>query len=468
MNRQEVPISIEAEQSVIGGVMLKNAAYWEISDLLTEQDFYLHANRAIWRVITTLAAQSQPFDILTINQQLESSGLANTIEGCFAYLAEISSGTPSAANVKAYAGIVKQRSAQRNLIAKANDILNLAKNPDGKTLPEIVSEAQESVLSLNPTTGSKDTEIELGEAAAGFFEDIQAASSGQTIGLITGIAGIDRYVQGIKPEDLVVIGGAPGAAKSLLSNEIMVNICDGQKKSILLFNMEMGPKEVFRRRMSKLAELMPRQMKQPTSQDYSLMQTIYHNEIKTNPCKWITDTRKAVTLAQVVSTAKRVKAQNPDLALIVVDYLQIAGICTNSNRRDLKVSEFVQGLKNLAGELKTPVLLLSQINRTSKANGQTRRPTIYDLKDGGVEQAPDLILLLNKEDTMQDVDHVVPCVEVIRAKVRDDPEAKGVFYAEIVPGGVREITKDDYDARQQAASIKPYSDMYEGSKAKAY
>lgn len=414
------PHSVEAEQSVIGGLLIAPNAFDAVSDLIAEPDFFRPEHRAAFAAIAHLAEAGQPHDAVTVCDMLSATGQLDRAGG-FAYLVELAKNTPSAANIRAYASAVRERATLRNLITAGQAIADSAYDPAGRTAAELIDEAQAAVIALGDT-GSAEPDLH----CAGRMKNLIAewerrAACDGLVGLSTGFEALDRRTNGLGAGNLIILAARPSMGKTSLAMNIAEHTAVVENKPVLVFSMEMTGEELLDRMASAVGKI-----------PYELIRTgrIFGDaeheskiipavgRIKSAPL--YIDDRAGLTIAQMRNAARRLHRQHP-LALIVVDYLQLAVGKTRSktDSREQEISSISRGLKALAKELKCPVIALSQLNRNVE-NRTNKRPVNSDLRDSGaIEQDADVIWFIYRDEVYNEDSPDKGIAEILCTKQRN-------------------------------------------------
>ena len=396
-SNKELPYSTEAEKAVLGGIMLKNETWDIISGLVKEEDFHKEEHRLIYRTIHDLQDAGKPIDVITVQEAIEGNGdlpkLINS--GGKDYLTLLAKETPSVANIQSYADIIKQRSNLRRLIITADNISKIAKESDASGSDKIIDEAEESILSLrddlNRSAGPKEVKDLLGPV----YADIQeiSESGSPLIGLSTGFAAIDDLTLGFQKSDLIIIAARPSMGKTAFAFNIAENVARQTDQTVLIFSMEMSSDQVVRRFISSISNidlqrLMRGQLEGTDWQGIDKALSVLSKK------KILLDDTPALSPSEVKASARRVKRESGDLAMIVVDYLQLMQVPGKGENRVAEISEISRSLKALAKELNIPVIAISELNRAVDSR-PNKRPILSDLRDSGaIEQDADVIAFL--------------------------------------------------------------------------
>jgi replicative DNA helicase len=393
------PHSTEAEQAVLGGLMLDNRMWDAIADRLVATDFYRRDHQVIFEAVADLAAKSEPFDAVTLSETLEARGLAEQTGG-LAYLAGLVRDTPSAANVRAYADIVRERSTLRQLISVGGEIANSAYDPEGREAGEIVDEAERRVFEIAESrnkgrSGFVPLRQDLGKVIDRL--DILAQNKGEITGLSTGFTRLDEMTAGLQKGDLIVIAGRPSMGKTTFALNIAENAAFGPKKaSVGVFSMEMSRESLAFRMVSSLGRVDQTHLRVGNLGDEEWSRITGAIEMMKNSNIHIDDTG-ALTPTEVRARARRLKREH-GLDLIVLDYLQLMQVSGTKENRATEISEISRSLKALAKELDVPLIALSQLNRSVEQRTD-KRPVMSDLRESGaIEQDADVIMMIYREE----------------------------------------------------------------------
>ena len=396
-----LPYSIEAEKAVLGGIMLKNDTWDLVAGLVIEDDFYQDEHKLIYRTINSLQELGKPVDVITVQETLEGSGnlpeLTNI--GGLNYLTQLAKETPSVANIQSYAEIIKQRSNLRRLINTAENISSLARESDSSRSDQLLDEAEEKILSLRDdaqrSSGPKVIRDLLGEVYGKIQESNETGDS--LVGVSTGFTDIDEVTLGFQKSDLIIIAARPSMGKSALAFNIAENVARQTDQTVLVFSMEMSSEQIVRRFISSIANidlqrLLRGQMQDKDWEGIDKALTILSKK------NILLDDTPALTPAELRARARRVKRENKDLAMIVVDYIGLMQVHGRADNRVAEISEISRSLKALAKELNVPVLALSQLNRGVESR-PNKRPMLADLRDSGaIEQDADVIAFIYRHE----------------------------------------------------------------------
>ena len=420
------PHSLEAEQSILGGLMMNNSAWEKVEEILVEDDFYRRDHRLIFRSMSVLANSGSPLDAITVSEHLERQGHGDDTGG-LDYLAELVKNTPSAANIHAYAEAVRERALIREMIAAANEIADAGFNPEGRQSTELLDFAETSIFKIAEKRsadgkGPKNLNLLLQETMSR-IEEMNEAKGGIT-GLSTGFDQFDKMTTGLQPADLVIVAGRPSMGKTTFAMNIAEHAAITQDKPVLVFSMEMPADALLMRSMSSLGRVNQTRIRSGQMTDQDWAQLISAFNILQERGKMYIDDSPNMSPAEVRSRARRVARENDGLSLIVLDYLQLMSVPGKGDNRTLEVSEISRSLKALAKELKVPVVALSQLNRSLEQRAD-RRPVMADLRESGaIEQDADLIAFVYRDEVYNEDTEHKGMAEIIISKQRNGPIGK--------------------------------------------
>lgn len=416
------PHSLEAEQSIIGGLMLDNQVWDKISTKLCEADFYRTEHRILYRAIFNLAKKNQPFDVVTLLDTLKSNNELDDAGG-EAYLFELANNTPSVANVSAYADIVREKSVQRQLIAVAGDIADSAYNPGSREVSELLDFAESKVFAIAEQTAQEGGPEVIKSILVRAVEKIDALyHSGDTItGLATGLTDLDEMTSGLQPSDLIIVAGRPSMGKTTLVMNMAEHAAIQAKKPVLVFSMEMPADSLAMRMMSSLGRIDQHRIRTGKLDDDDWPRVTSAVHMLSEAPLFIDDT-PALSPAEMRARARRLVKEHGSIGLIVVDYLQLMKVPGfKADNRTAEISEISRSLKSLAKELQAPVIALSQLNRSLEQR-QDKRPVMSDLRESGaIEQDADLICFIYRDEVYNEDSPDKGCAEIIIAKQRNGP-----------------------------------------------
>ncbi len=415
------PQSVEAEQAVIGGLMLAPDSLDRVGDFLTEQDFYRRDHRMIYRGIRELSEKNKPFDAVTLGEWFESNNLSEQIGG-IGYLIELASTTPSAANIRAYAEIVREKSVLRQLIEAGTDIVNDGFQPEGRDSQEVLSAAEMKVFRIaeQGRRGRADF-IPLREAMKDAFQLLQERyeNQGTVTGLPTGFHDFDEMTAGLQPSDLIILAARPAMGKTTLALNMAEYAALKTKKAVAVYSMEMSASQLAFRLMSSIGRINATRLRtgQLEDEDWSRVNMAIR---MLSDVKIFIDDTPALSPDVLRSKARRIKREH-DLGLIVIDYLQLMAVPGTGENRATEISEISRSLKALAKELNVPVIALSQLNRGLESRTD-KRPVMADLRESGaIEQDADIIVFIYRDEYYNKDSQDKGLAEVIIGKQRNGP-----------------------------------------------
>ncbi|MBM3342854.1 MAG: replicative DNA helicase [Betaproteobacteria bacterium] len=421
------PQSLEAEQSVLGGLLLDNTAWDRISDTVSESDFYRADHRLIFQHIMQLIEANRPADVLTVAESLERSAKLDEAGGQ-AYLGSLSMNTPSAANIRRYAEIVRERAIMRQLAQAGTEIADAAYNPEGREAKDLIDEAEAKVFQI-AEVGAKAKQgfVKIDPLLTETVERIDMLYSRENkddvIGLATGYVDLDRMTSGLQGGELVVIAARPSMGKTALAMNIVEHVALQLKKACAVFSMEMSGSQLALRMIGSVGRVDQHKLRTGTFEE-SEWPKLVDAVGKLNDSQIHIDDTAGLNALEVRSRARRLHRQCGGLSLIVVDYLQLmSGTASGrEENRATEVAEISRSLKSLAKELKVPVVALSQLNRSVESRVD-KRPMMSDLRESGaIEQDADLILFIYRDEVYNPTNEASKGkAEIIVAKQRNGP-----------------------------------------------
>jgi replicative DNA helicase len=423
------PHSVEAEQSVLGGLLLDNSAWDRIGDVVTEADFYRADHRTIFQHIAQLVEHNKPADALTVAESLERSGKLVDVGGQ-AYIGSLALNTPSAANIRRYAEIVRERSIMRNLAAVGTAIADSAYTPSGKDALLLIDEAEAKVFQIAESGAkSKQGFVKIDPLLTETVERIDMLYSRENkndvIGLSTGFVDLDRYTSGLQQGELIIIAGRPSMGKTALAMNMVENAALDSKKAVAVFSMEMSGPQLAMRMIGSVGRVDQHQLRTGTFKEEDWPRLV-DAVGRLNDAQIHIDDTAGLNALDVRSRARRLHRQCGGLSLIVIDYLQLMSGTAGGREenRATEIAEISRGLKGLAKELKVPVIALSQLNRSVDSR-QDKRPMMSDLRESGaIEQDADVILFIYRDEVYNQDTPRKGIAEIIIAKQRNGPVGK--------------------------------------------
>jgi len=416
------PNSIQAEQSVLGGLMLDNQTWDSVADKVTADDFYRKDHRLIFRTIENLADKQIPFDVITISEALEAIGELDNAGG-LAYLGMLAKDTPSAANIVSYANIVRDRSVLRQLIHIGTDISDSAFNTEGRDTAELLENAEREVFRIaeqrqKGQSGFQPIKSLLAKAVDRI--EVMFAQEGSVTGASTGFTDLDRLTSGLQPADLIIVAGRPSMGKTTIAMNMAENIAIKSRMPVAVFSMEMPGDALAMRMMSSLGRIDQHKVRTGKLEDDDWPRLTSAMSLLAETKLFIDDT-PALTPTEVRSRARRLVREHGPLGLVVLDYLQLMQSPSSGDNRVQQISDISRGLKALAKELNVPVIALSQLNRNLEQR-PNKRPMMSDLRESGaIEQDADLILFVYRDEVYNEDSPDKGIAELIIGKQRNGP-----------------------------------------------
>ncbi len=415
------PHSIEAEQSVLGALLIDAQAWDTVGDMLQPKDFYRRDHQLIFEAIGTVVEAQGPVDAVTVAEALEKRGTL-TDAGGLAYLATLSRDTPSAANARAYAEIVRERALLRALVTAGGTIAASGLNPEGRSASELVDQAERMVFEIaEKGTSSREGFQQVKKILPATIDriDMLHQNPGAFTGVSTGYHELDRMTNGLQKGDLVIIAGRPSMGKTTLAVNIAENAAIMHKVPAAIFSMEMSSEQVTLRMISSLGRVSQAHLRTGTLSAEDWPRITSATEVLSQAPIFI-DESPSLSPTEVRARARRLKREH-GLGLIVVDYLQLMQVSGNTENRATEISEISRGLKALAKELELPVIALSQLNRSVEQRTE-KKPVMSDLRESGaIEQDADLILLIYREEVYDVNTTRRGIADIIIAKQRNGP-----------------------------------------------
>ncbi|MDH5424288.1 MAG: replicative DNA helicase [Gammaproteobacteria bacterium] len=420
------PHSIEAEQAVLGGLMLDNLAWEKIADRVDDNDFYRHDHRLIFRAIREQEAKDVPNDAVTLSQHLHSIDLLEEAGG-LAYLGRLAKETPTAANIKAYADIVREKSVLRQLAAVGTEIASSAYNQEGRDSKELLEEAEKQVFKI-AESGNRNQKGFLGMSSLlkSTVDQIDQLyqNEGAITGISTGFEKFDEMTSGLQAGELVIVAGRPSMGKTTFAMNLVENAAIGSGKTVGVFSLEMPGESLSMRMISSLGRIDQHNLRSGQIKDDDWAR-ITSTVSMLSQAKIFVDDTGGLSPTELRARARRLKREH-GLDLIVIDYLQLmqGSAKSASENRTAEVSEISRSLKGLAKELEIPVIALSQLNRSLEQRTD-KRPVMSDLRESGaIEQDADLIVFIYRDEVYNEDSEQKGTAEIIIAKQRNGPIGK--------------------------------------------
>lgn len=420
------PQAVEAEQSVLGGLMLNNMGWEQIGDALVSDDFYRKEHRLIFHALMRLLEENKPADVLTVGQELEQLGQLPEAGGA-EYLVTLANNTPSAANIVSYAEIVRERAMLRRLIAVSHDIASKAYRPEGQSATEILDQAETTILEVSDAGSRRGGFKELKKFLTSSINRIEELykSDNPITGVGTGYADFDDKTSGLQPADLVIIAGRPSMGKTSLAMNMAENAAVGDKTAVAIFSMEMPGEQLAMRMMSSLGRINAHRVRTGKLDDEDWPRLTSAMGMLVEAPIYIDDT-PGLTPMEVRAKARRLDREHRQktgegLGMIVIDYLQLMQTGQSAENRATEVSLITRSLKGLAKELHVPVVALSQLNRSLEQR-PNKRPVMSDLRESGaIEQDADVIVFIYRDEVYNEDSPDKGTAEIIISKQRNGP-----------------------------------------------
>ncbi len=418
------PQSISSEQSILGGLMIDNNALDSIVDLVQPKDFCRRDHQLIYEHIVEMIQKGRPADVLTVTESLRDAGLENEMGG-FVYLNELVNNTPSAANIRRYAEIVRDKAILRQLITAGDKMVSSALSPEGRETSQILDEAEREVLAINEQNsrgkrGFQSMQLLVKDVSQRLIDIYQNQRDSDVTGVPTGYPNLDRELAGLQRGDLIIIAGRPSMGKTSFAINIAENIGVKQELPVAVFSLEMGGDQLAQRLISSVANIDAQKLRKArlADEEWAAFSKAVHR-LEKKPI-YIDDT-PALMISELSSRARRLMNQTGPLGLIVVDYIQLMTGRAGSDNRSTELSEISRGLKALAKELNCPVIVLSQLNRSLEQRAD-RRPIMSDLRESGaIEQDADVIMFIYRDVVYNKDTPDKNLAEIIIAKQRNGP-----------------------------------------------
>lgn len=418
------PHSIEAEQSVLGGLLLENSAFDRIGDAFSEADFYRDDHRRIFHHIVKLIQAGKPADVITVEESIRNSEDRDKTGG-LAYLGALAQATPSAHNIRRYAEIVRERAVMRKLVEVGTEIADTALNPLGKDVGQMLDEAESKVLQI-AEAGSRGKQgfIDIQPLLTQVMERIDMLyhreSQSNVTGVPTGYHDLDDRTSGLQEGDLVIVAGRPSMGKTAFALNIAEHVAVENRLPVAVFSMEMAGTQLAMRLLGSVGRLDQHKLRtgKLTDEDWNRLANAVG---RLNDTPIHIDETPALNPLEVRARSRRLHRQYGKLGLIVVDYLQLMQSSTQGENRATEISEISRSLKALAKELRVPVIALSQLNRSLEQR-PNKRPVMSDLRESGaIEQDADLILFIYRDEVYNEGTAEKGVAEIIIGKQRNGP-----------------------------------------------
>ncbi|KJF85662.1 replicative DNA helicase [Photobacterium phosphoreum] len=418
------PHSLEAEQSVLGGLMLDNERWDTVAEKVVAKDFYSRPHRIIFEATAALLEGGQPLDLITLSEHLERSDKLDDVGG-FAYLAELAKNTPSAANILAYADIVRERALIRDMIGVANEIADAGYDPQGRTSEDLLDMAESKVFAIaeqrtNDKEGPQNVDTILERTLERIELLYQSPQDGVT-GVSTGFTDLNKKTAGLQGSDLIIVAARPSMGKTTFAMNLCENAAMDQEKPVLIFSLEMPAEQIMMRMLASLSRVDQTKIRTGQLDDEDWARISSTMGILMQKKNMFIDDSSGLTPTEVRSRARRIARDHGGLSMIMIDYLQLMRVPGLQENRTLEIAEISRSLKALAKELNVPVVALSQLNRSLEQRAD-KRPVNSDLRESGaIEQDADLIMFIYRDEVYHEDSALKGIAEIILGKQRNGP-----------------------------------------------
>lgn len=417
------PHSIEAEQSVLGSMLISPDSWDKVTEILIDADFYNRSHQQIYSAIIRLLERSQPVDLVTVSEDLEHHESLEEAGG-FAYLGELAKNTPSAANVVAYADIIKEQAIRRELIGAANDITEVSFNPEGRSSTDILDLAETKVFEIaEKRTTQNEGPQQLKHVLGATIDRIDAlAKAGSEItGVTTGYQDLDKKTSGLQRSDLIIVAARPSMGKTTFAMNLCENAMLAQDKPVLVFSLEMPAEQIMMRMLASIGRVNQTSVRTAQLNDEDWVKLSDAMKLIAEKNNLYIDDSSGLTPMDVRTRARKIAREHGGISLIMVDYLQLMRAPAYADNRTLEIAEISRSLKALAKELECPVVALSQLNRGLEQRAD-KRPINSDLRESGsIEQDADLIMFIYRDEVYNESSPDKGVAEVIIGKQRNGP-----------------------------------------------
>ncbi|KZX61675.1 replicative DNA helicase [Vibrio sp. HI00D65] len=418
------PHSLEAEQSVIGGLLLDNERWDTVAEKVVAKDFYSRPHRLIFEAVKDILEESSPLDLITLSEHLELREQLEEVGG-FAYLADLAKNTPSAANINAYADIVAQRALVRSLIGVANEIADSGYDPQGRTSEDLLDLAESKVFAIaegraSENEGPQNVDSIL-EKTLERIEILYKTPQDGVTGVDTGFNDLNKKTAGLQGSDLIIVAARPSMGKTTFAMNLCENAAMKQDKPVLIFSLEMPGEQLMMRMLASLSRVDQTKIRTGQLDDEDWARISSTMGILMDKKNMYIDDSSGLTPTEVRSRARRIAREHDGLSMIMIDYLQLMRVPSLSDNRTLEIAEISRSLKALAKELNVPVVALSQLNRSLEQRAD-KRPVNSDLRESGsIEQDADLIMFIYRDEVYNPDSSLKGIAEIIIGKQRNGP-----------------------------------------------
>lgn len=418
------PHSLEAEQSVLGGLLLDNETWDRVSERVVAQDFYSRSHRITFETVGNLIELGNPVDLITLSEALENDQKLDDAGG-FVYLAEMMKNTPSAANITAYADIVRERAVTREMISVANEIAEAGYDPQGRTSADLLDFAETKVFAIaeqraNKSEGPENINSVL-EKTVDRIEKLCAAPTNGVTGVSSGFTDLDKMTAGLQKSDLIIVAARPSMGKTTFAMNLAEHAAMTEDKPALIFSLEMPSEQLMMRMLASLGRIDQTKIRTGQLEDEDWARLSSTMGLLIEKGKMFIDDAAGLTPTDVRSRARRIARDHGGISMIMIDYLQLMRAPQFADNRTLEIAEISRSLKALAKELEVPVVALSQLNRGLEQRSD-KRPINSDLRESGsIEQDADLIMFIYRDEVYHDDSEYKGMAEIIIGKQRNGP-----------------------------------------------
>jgi replicative DNA helicase len=420
---QSQPNSREAEEAVLGSVLIYPESYYEIAQILHADDFYVIRNQWLWEVFTRLHDRRVPIDLLTVAEDLEEHGQLTEIGGQ-GYLTSLVNQTPSSLHAEAYAKIVEQNAVRRRMLASANELAKLAYDQE-KPIDTIIDQAEQNIFGLSERRVKHDL-VPISQVVSETYDHVSELSQRdeEIFGVPTGLTDLDRLLGGLQKSDLLIIAGRPGSGKTGFLLSIAKNAAQKHRKHVAIFSLEMSNEQLVQRLIAQETRIDTQRLRTGKLEEHEWELFTQATEVLGDTHIWLDDT-PAITPLQLRTKCRRLHMEY-SLDLVIVDYLQLMGSDGRNENRVQEVSFISRSLKVLARELNVPVLAAAQLSRAVEQRTD-KKPILSDLRESGsLEQDADIVMFIHRPDAMEKDNPRQNIAELIVAKHRNGPTHPGI------------------------------------------
>lgn len=423
LEAQVVPHSREAEEAVLGAVMINPEAYYDVAQFLQGDDFYIVRNRWVWEAFTRLHERRAPIDFLTITEELDRVNQLADVGGP-AYLTTLINQVPSSLHAEAYGHIIEQNAVRRRMLTAANEIARLAYNQE-QTIDTVIDDAEKAIFGLSERRMRHDV-TPIKQVLSDYYDRIDELSQrpDEIVGVPTGLIDLDHILGGLQKSDLLIIAGRPGMGKTGFLLSVAKNAAQKHKKHVAIFSLEMSNEQLVQRLISQETGIDSQRLRSGKLEENEWPLFTQAIEVLSDTHIYLDDT-PAITPLQLRTKCRRL-AMEYSLDLVIVDYLQLMSGDTRNDNRVQEVSYISRNLKVLARELNVPVLTAAQLSRAVEQRTD-KKPVLSDLRESGsLEQDADIVMFINRPDAMERDSPRQNVAEIIIAKHRNGPTHPGI------------------------------------------